>query len=36
MARHRIDGDPAELVALLKDIGVKVPVAVEEPMAAAA
>jgi hypothetical protein len=30
MARHHIEGDPAELVALLKELGVRVPLAGDE------
>lgn len=35
MAQHHLNGDPAELLALLKEIGLKLPpVAEEEPVAA--
>lgn len=34
MAQHHIEGDPAELVALLKEMGLRVAVAEEEPVEA--
>lgn len=34
MAQHHIEGDPAELVALLKEIGLRVAVAEEDSVPA--